>query len=76
MTREENRVKLSRRRFLEAGSAVLAVTAGMRVAQGQEQNHASGHHLPNESQPVQNNTALDDQNPDLACDPAPRNWTT
>ena len=69
MTEEKNQAKLSRRRFLEAGSAVLAVAAGVQVAQGQEQNRSPDHHLPNESQPVQNNTALDDQNPNSVWSP-------
>jgi oxalate decarboxylase len=69
MTEEKKQAKLSRRRFIEAGSAVLAVTAGMGVAQGQERNRSADHHLPNESQPVQNNTALDDENPNSVWAP-------
>ena len=49
MTEEKNQAKLSRRRFLEAGSAALAVAAGVQVAQGQEQNRSADHHLDRKS---------------------------
>src|ERR1700722_12501338 len=61
---EKDQAKLSRRRFLEAGSAMLVAATGMQVAQGQEkQIRSADHHLPNESQPVQNNDPLDKENP-------------
>jgi len=64
MSDDKDQAKPSRRRFLEAGSAVLIAAAGAQVAQGQVTvQRSADHHLPNESQPVQNNTALDDQNP-------------
>jgi oxalate decarboxylase len=61
---EKEQAKVSRRRFLEASSAMLVAAAGMQVAQGQEkQIRSADHHLPNESQPVQNNDPLDKENP-------------
>ena len=64
MGQEKDQAKLSRRRFLEAGSAMLVAATGMQVAQGQEkQIRSADHHLPNESQPVQNNDPLDKENP-------------
>jgi oxalate decarboxylase len=61
---EKDQAKVSRRRFLEASSAMLVAAAGVQVAQGQEkQIRSADHHLPNESQPVQNNDPLDKENP-------------
>jgi oxalate decarboxylase len=61
---EKDQAKVSRRRFLEASSALLVAATGMQVAQGQEkQIRSADHHLPNESQPVQNNDPLDKENP-------------
>jgi oxalate decarboxylase len=61
---EKEQAKVSRRRFLEASSAMLVAAAGVQVAQGQEkQIRSADHHLPNESQPVQNNDPLDKENP-------------
>jgi len=61
---EKDQAKVSRRRFLEASSAMLVVAAGVQTAQGQEkQIRSADHHLPNESQPVQNNDPLDKENP-------------
>jgi oxalate decarboxylase len=61
---EIEQAKVSRRRFLEASSAMLVAAAGVQVAQGQEkQIRSADHHLPNESQPVQNNDPLDKENP-------------
>jgi oxalate decarboxylase len=61
---EKDQSKVSRRRFLEASSAMLVVAAGVQAAQGQEkQIRSADHHLPNESQPVQNNDPLDKENP-------------
>jgi oxalate decarboxylase len=60
---EKDQAKVSRRRFLEASSAMLVAAAGVQVAQGQEkQIRSADHHLPNESQPVQNNDPLDKEN--------------
>jgi oxalate decarboxylase len=60
----KDQAKVSRRRFLEASSAMLVAATGMQVAQGQEkQIRSADHHLPNESQPVQNNDPLDKENP-------------
>ena len=43
----EQQSKLSRRRFLEAGSAVLVAAAGMQVAQGQQSKiYPHGYHIP------------------------------
>ena len=64
MEQEKDQAKVSRRRFLEASSAMLVVAAGVQAAQGQEkQIRSADHHLPNESQPVQNNDPLDKENP-------------
>ena len=63
--------KLSRRRFLEAGSAVLVAAAGMQ-AQGQQSKiyPTDPHTGVNESQPgPKNNTELDGQNQDSAWPP-------
>src|SRR5580698_4377786 len=61
---EKDQAKVSRRRFLEASSALLVAATGIQVAQGQEkQIRSADHHLPNESQPVQNNDPLDKENP-------------
>jgi oxalate decarboxylase len=62
---EENDLgRLSRRKFLEAGSAVLVAAAGMQVAQGQEKPLQTPNHTGvNEAQPLPINKSLDDQNP-------------
>src|SRR5271168_2690591 len=73
MTDEKDQAKLSRRRFLEAGSAVLVAAAGVQVAQGQEGKiyPTNAHTGINESQPgPTGNTRLDAQNPDSAWAPA------
>jgi len=71
MPEEKDQAKVSRRRFLETSSAVLVAAAGVQVAQGQQtQTRSADHHLPDESQPVQNNTALDAQNPNSVWSPA------
>ncbi len=73
MSEDRDQVRVSRRRFLEAGSAVLVAAAGMQVAQGQENQQtpirSADHHLPNESQPVQNNVSLDKENPNSVFAP-------
>src|SRR5580698_2377923 len=67
---EKDQAKVSRRRFLEASSALLVAATGIQVAQGQEkQIRSADHHLPNESQPVQNNDPLDKENPSSVWPP-------
>jgi oxalate decarboxylase len=62
---DKEQVRVSRRKFLESGSAVLVAAAGLQVAQGQEKTpiRSADHQLPNESQPVKNNDPLDKENP-------------
>jgi oxalate decarboxylase len=73
MTEDKDQTKLSRRRFLEAGSAVLVAAAGMQVAQGQQNDkiYPAGNHTGiNESQPgPKGNTVLDGQNQDSVWAP-------
>ena len=61
----------SRRRFIGVGSAALAAAAGLQIAEGQEQKvpRSPDHHLPNETEPGPNNTALDKQNPSSVWPP-------
>src|SRR5260370_37248754 len=64
--------KLSRRRFLAAGSAALVAAAGMQAAQGQQSKiyPTDPHTGVNESQPgPKNNTVLDGQNQDSVWPP-------
>jgi oxalate decarboxylase len=65
VSEDKDQVRVSRRKFLEAGSAVLVAAAGMQVAQGQEKTpiRSADHQQPNESQPVKNNDPLDKENP-------------
>ena len=62
---------LSRREFIGAGSAALAVAAGLQAASAQEKQvpRSADHHLPNETEPGPNNTILDKQNPDSVWAP-------
>ena len=71
MSEDKDQKIVSRRKFLEAGSAVLVAAAGMQVAQGQEKTpiRSADHHLPNESQPVKNNDSLDKENPNSVFAP-------
>src|SRR5216684_5166174 len=72
MSDENDQTKLSRRRFLEAGSAVLVAAAGMQAAQGQQSKiyPTDPHTGVNESQPgPKNNTVLDGQNQDSVWPP-------
>jgi oxalate decarboxylase len=72
MSQENDQTKLSRRRFLEAGSAVLVAAAGMQAAQGQQSKiyPTDPHTGVNESQPgPKNNTELDGQNQDSVWPP-------
>ena len=64
MEEDNNQSKLSRRKFLEAGSAVLVAAAGMQVAQGQQVPQIVPNHTGvNEAEPLPKNTPMDDQNP-------------
>jgi oxalate decarboxylase len=62
----------SRRKFMGAGPAAVAAAAALQAAQAQEAKpiRSQDHHLPDESQPGPNNTALDDQNPNSVWSPA------
>jgi oxalate decarboxylase len=64
VSEDKDQVRVSRRKFLETGSAVLVAAAGMQVAQGQEKTpiRSADHHLPDESQPVRPNDPLDKEN--------------
>lgn len=68
---DEPKSRVSRRRFIEGGSAVLAAAAGLQLVQAQETDvpRSADHHLPNESEPGPDNTALDKQNPDSVWAP-------
>src|SRR5260370_41384640 len=71
MSDENDQSKLTRRRFLEAGSALLVASAGMQ-AQGQQSKiyPTDPHTGINESQPgPKNNTELDSENPDSVWPP-------
>src|SRR3984885_13475569 len=64
VSEEKDPGKVSRRRFLEAGSAVLVAAAGMQVAQGQQVPQIVPNHTGvNEAEPLPKNTPMDDQNP-------------
>jgi oxalate decarboxylase len=71
VSEENEQFKLSRRRFLEAGSAAFVAAAGLQ-AQGQQGkiNPMGSHTGVNASQPgPKNNTVLDAQNEDSAWPP-------
>jgi oxalate decarboxylase len=74
LAKEENPSRVSRRRFLESGSAALAAVAGLPAmavaAQEQTPIRSTDHSQPNESEPGPNNTVLDKQNPDSVWPPA------
>lgn len=64
MEEDHNQSKLSRRKFLEAGSAVLVAAAGMQVAQGQQVPQIVPNHTGvNENETLPKNSPLDGQNP-------------
>src|SRR5882757_8319516 len=72
MSEDRDQTKVSRRKFLEAGSAVLVAAAGMQAAQGQQSKiyPADSHTGVNESQPgPKNNSELDGQNQDSVWPP-------
>src|SRR6202789_4673962 len=67
-----DQTRLSRRKFLETGSAVLVAAAGLQAAQGQQSKiyPTDTHTGINESQPgPKGNTVLDAQNPDSVWPP-------
>jgi oxalate decarboxylase len=72
---EKDQAKLSRRRFIEAGSAVFVAAAGLQTAQGQQGPPSKvyptdTHTGINESQPgPPGNAVLDEQNPDSVWPP-------
>jgi oxalate decarboxylase len=69
---EKDQSRLSRRKFLETGSAVFVAAAGLQVAQGQQSKiyPTDTHTGNNESQPgPPGNTMLDEQNPDSVWPP-------
>jgi oxalate decarboxylase len=72
VSEDKDQGKVSRRKFLEAGSAVLVAAAGMQVAQGQEKTpiRSGDHHQPNESEPGPKNSPLDQQNSSSVWAPA------
>jgi oxalate decarboxylase len=72
MQEEKDQSKLSRRKFLETGSAVLVAAAGLQAAQGQQGKiyPTDTHTGINESQPgPKGNTVLDGQNQDSVWPP-------
>lgn len=73
LAKDENSSNVSRRRFLETGSATLAAIAGLpasgTMAQEPKPIRSGDHHLPNETEPGPNNTSLDRQNPDSVWSP-------
>jgi len=69
---EKDQSKVSRRRFIEAGSAVFVAAAGLQAAQGQQNKiyPTDTHTGINESQPgPPNNVVLDGQNQDSVWPP-------
>jgi len=72
VSEEKDQAKVSRRRFLEAGSAVFVAAAGIQIAQGQESKiyPQDAHTKINESQPGPPvNSVLEAQNPDSVWPP-------
>lgn len=70
MTEKEHASPVTRRRFLETGSAILVVAAGLQTGLAQEKTPRSAdHHLPNETEPGPNNTILEKENPDSVWAP-------
>ncbi len=72
MAEQRDETRVSRRKFLETGSAVLVAAAGMQAAQGQEGKiyPADTHTGVNESQPgPKGNAVLDGQNPNSVWPP-------
>jgi oxalate decarboxylase len=72
---EKSSQEPTRRRFLEVSGAALAA-AMVPVAQAQEKPvRSADHSAPNEEQPGENNTALDDENPSSVWSPETDNGT-
>jgi oxalate decarboxylase len=70
VTEKEPRSPVTRRRFLETGSAILVAAAGLQTGLAQEKTPRSvDHHLPNETEPGPNNTILEKENPDSVWAP-------
>jgi oxalate decarboxylase len=70
VTEKEHRSPVTRRRFLETGSAILVAAAGLQTGLAQEKTPRSAdHHLPNETEPGPNNTILEKENPDSVWAP-------
>ena len=61
----------TRRRFLGVSGAALAAAAMTPLVEGQQDKH----NKPNEEQPGENNTALDDENPSSVWAPETDNGT-
>jgi oxalate decarboxylase len=76
MSEDQDQSKVSRRRFLEAGSAVFVAAAGLQAASGQQEGQkntlrSADHHLPNETQPAPElqNVPEDRENPNSVWAP-------
>ncbi len=70
MTEKQDRPQVTRRRFLETGSAVLVAAAGLQSGLAQEKTpRSTDHHLPNETEPGPNNTSVENENPDSVWSP-------
>jgi oxalate decarboxylase len=70
VTEKEHRSPVTRRKFLETGSAILVAAAGLQTGLAQEKTPRSAdHHLPNETEPGPNNTMLEKENPDSVWAP-------
>ena len=72
MSEDKDQAKVSRRKFIEAGSAVFMAAAGLQAAQGQQSKiyPTDTHTGINESQPgPPGNTVLDGQNQDSVWPP-------
>jgi oxalate decarboxylase len=72
VSEQKDQSKLSRRKFIEAGSAVFVAAAGLQTAQGQQTKiyPTDTHTGINESQPgPKNNAVLDGQNADSVWPP-------
>jgi oxalate decarboxylase len=74
---EKSSQEPTRRRFLEVSGAALAAAAMVPLAQGQQEKpvRSADHSAPNEEQPGENNTSLDDENPSSVWSPETDNGT-
>ena len=66
---------LSRRKFIGVSGAALAAAVPSLQGQSTKPPRSPDHHLPNESQPGPNNTALDAENPSSVWAPETDNGT-